>query len=67
MVCSMKAAIGRVELLKHRKGERLTHYEMIKAKCYECMEGYEDGMVDCKVSCCPHYGRTPYRDGQEDA
>ncbi len=60
----MKAQ-GRGELVKHIAGERLTHRQMILAKCYECMGGYADGKRDCKIPKCPLYPRMPFR-GKED-
>ena len=33
----------------------------IKAKCYDCMCGYADGIIDCGDTSCPTYPYHPYR------
>jgi hypothetical protein len=35
-----RKADGRKELLKHLKGERMTIWEAVSAKCYECTRYY---------------------------
>ncbi len=63
----MKAA-GNIELQRHLEGRKLGLPQMVKAKCFECMGGYEDGKIDCKITQCPLYLRMPYRDkeGKEE-
>jgi len=56
-----RKAKGNTELTKHLKGIRLTQRQMILAKCYDCMNGYLDGKVDCKIKECPLYPFMPYR------
>lgn len=55
---------GKQELLKHLRGESLTHREAIIANCYSCTAGYADGRADCKNPSCPCYGHMPYRRGK---
>jgi hypothetical protein len=52
---------GRVDLLSHLNGNRITRNEAIKAKCYDCSGYYGDGRGDCGVTSCPLYGFMPYR------
>ena len=54
-------AKGRIELLKHIQGKKLTYRQMVLAKCYECNAGYTDGKVDCQVPGCPLYPKMPYK------
>lgn len=53
---------GRTELLKYLNGVRLTQRQAIIAKCFECMGGYVDGKVDCKIADCPLYPFMPFKD-----
>ena len=53
-------AQGKAEVIKFIKGEYLTRKEAVKARCYECTNGYTDGKKDCKVPTCPLYGYMPY-------
>jgi len=55
-------AIGRTHLINHNNGQRLTRGQALQAKCYECMCGYVDGRVDCKIPDCPLYQYMPYKD-----
>lgn len=52
---------GKVDLLSHLRGNRITRNEAIKAKCYECCGYYGDGRGDCGINSCPLYGFMPYR------
>jgi len=52
---------GRRHLINHIHGKRLTQRQCIQAKCYECMNGYRDGAVDCRIPDCPLYPLMPYR------
>lgn len=51
-----KHRVGKTELLRFLNGEHITYKERIKAKCYECMGYYEDGLIDCGCIDCPLYG-----------
>ena len=53
---------GRSALIDHMHGERLSYKDMVNAKCFECCNGYIDGLNDCRVPDCPLYGAMPYRD-----
>jgi len=53
------------ELLKHLRGERLSSTEAIRAKCYECMGGYGDDKVDCKIAKCPLHSIMPYNEHKQ--
>lgn len=55
-----KRAVGRAEIEKYYRGERLTHREAILANCYECMGGFNDGREDCLARACPLYPYSPY-------
>jgi hypothetical protein len=56
-----KQAQGKGDLLKYLEGAKITPLRAIKAKCYECTSGYEDGKVDCGVPDCPSHPFMPYR------
>jgi len=60
-------AKGRNHLKKHFSGSRLTRGNAILAKCYDCMGGYSDGRVDCRIQNCPLYPFMPYRGKNEDS
>ena len=55
-------ALGRKELLRHLKGEKLTQKESIFGKCYECCGGYLDGKYSCEMTECPLFPGMPYKD-----
>jgi hypothetical protein len=52
---------GRKELIAYYNGEKLGKWQMIRAKCFDCMGGYPDGAVDCQVYRCPIYPAMPYK------
>ncbi len=52
---------GRLEYLKHLEGKRLTRGQAVLAKCYECMGGFKDGKVSCRVPGCPLFPWMPYK------
>ena len=52
---------GRTQMLRFMKGERLTRNQAIKAKCYDCTCGYQDGRVDCEIYDCPLHPYMPYK------
>lgn len=54
------SAKGRTDYKKFTEGKRLTPSQAIRAKCYECMAGYDDGRYDCIVYDCPLYPFMPY-------
>ncbi|MBW2645073.1 MAG: hypothetical protein JRE23_02640 [Deltaproteobacteria bacterium] len=53
-------AQGKRELLKYLAGGKLTRKETMLAACYECMNGYADGKVDCGIESCPMYPYMPF-------
>jgi hypothetical protein len=56
-----KRAKGQGDLLKFLEGKKTTPLRSLKAKCYECTNGYSDGKIDCAISDCPLYSFMPYR------
>lgn len=40
--------------------------EAMLKKCHECSGEYEDGKVDCEVTCCPLYKWMPYKKKKPD-
>lgn len=59
------SAKGKKELIKYYAGQQLTAKGSIQGKCYECMNGYSDGKVDCEIPDCPLYPFMPYRKGEK--
>lgn len=57
-----KRAQGRSELIRHLKGENLTRGQAIKAKCYDCMGGFNDGIYSCEIHECSLFNFMPYKD-----
>lgn len=55
-----KTARGQKELLKHLSGERLTFKQAVYAKCYDCMNYFSDGKVDCECPACSLYPFMTY-------
>jgi hypothetical protein len=51
---------GKRHLIAHMEGKRLSLVQMVKAKCYECMNAFVDGRQDCGISDCPLYPRMPF-------
>ena len=60
-----KTARGQKEILKHLSGQRLTFKQAIYAKCYDCMNYFSDGKVDCKITSCPLYPFMAYKENPE--
>lgn len=58
------SSAGKRHLITHLEGKRLTRNQIIMAKCCECMGGYVDGRMDCKIPDCPLYPLMPYREHQ---
>lgn len=52
---------GRKHMLRFIKGESITRSQAMKAKCFECCNGFIDGRVDCGIRDCPIYPWMPYR------
>ncbi len=57
-----KRAVGRSEFCGYLRGKNITRGQAVRAKCYDCMWFYGDGLVDCKIKRCPLYPFMPYRD-----
>jgi len=55
-----KRAQGRKELIKHYEEKSLIRSEAIKAKCYDCMGMYADGVCSCEIPECPLFPFNPY-------
>lgn len=53
--------IGKTQLDRHLAGIPIPRLEAVKAKCFECMGGYVEGLNDCEVPKCPLYWFMPYR------
>jgi len=60
-----KTAKGQKEILKHLTGQKLTFKQAIYAKCYDCMNYFSDGKVDCKITSCPLYPFMAYKENRE--
>ena len=60
-----KTAKGKKELLKHLSGGKLTFKQAIFAKCYDCMNYFSDGKIDCKIPSCPLYPFMAYKENRE--
>lgn len=52
-----KTARGQKELLKHLSGQKITFKQAAHAKCYDCMNYFADGKVDCNM---PHCSLHPF-------
>ena len=52
---------GRNAIIKYFEGESITRKEAILAKCFDCMNMYADGRIDCECDSCPLYHFMPYR------
>lgn len=52
---------GRMQYDKYLAGVPITRTEAMRAKCYECMNGFTDGQQDCEVYSCPIYPWQPFR------
>ena len=55
-----RRARGRNELIKHYEEKALVRSEAIRAKCYDCMGMYADGVCSCEISACPLFPFNPY-------
>ena len=52
--------LGGKEFKKFLEGEKLSFFQAIKAKCFECCGNYVDGTHDCEIKTCPLYPFHPY-------
>jgi len=52
--------IGKPELIAYLEGEELTIFESMMAKCFVCMDYYQDGKHGCGNNYCPMYVHMPY-------
>jgi hypothetical protein len=59
------SAKGKKDLIEYLGGQQLSARKAIRAKCYECMNGYSDGKLDCKIPGCSLYPFMPYREGDK--
>lgn len=55
-----KAGQGKKEYISLLRGNKLTLRQATKAKCYECMGYYADGVGDCGDPFCPLHAFMPY-------
>ena len=51
---------GRLDILKHYKGETTNPREAIRAKCYDCIGYFQDEGLDCENPSCPLYPYFQY-------
>ena len=56
---------GHRDYLDYLNGEELGRSATMRAKCYDCMGGY-DQAGDCMVAACPLYPWMPYREHVEE-
>jgi hypothetical protein len=59
-----KSARGKNELLKHLSSQRLTLKQAVNAHCYDCMNFYADGKIDCHLLHCPLHPFMPYNENR---
>jgi len=57
----MKRAKGSKEYKDFLEKKKLTPRQAIRAKCYDCMGFYVDGVQDCGIETCPLYLYHAYR------
>ena len=50
--------VGRIDLIKHLEGKRITQRQAIRAKCYDCNGMGELG--ECDITTCPLIQFSPY-------
>jgi len=51
---------GRTAMQRWVRGKRLCASDAIRARCFDCMGGFCDGRLDCRVPMCPLYPWQPY-------
>ena len=59
-IAKEKSGQGKKEYISMLRGNKLTLRQATKAKCYECMNYYADGVGDCDCHLCPLYVFMPY-------
>ena len=59
-----KTARGRLQLIKHLEGERLTISQAVLAYCYGCMGYFADGKLDCRMPHCPLHSFMAYNESK---
>ena len=59
-----KTARGKKELLKHLEGGRLTLRQATLAKCFDCMNFFSDGKVDCRMPDCSLHPFMPFNENK---
>ena len=68
MNMNMKKRMGKggADLKKYRDGKlkKLTYFRAIHAKCFDCMNNYQDGKIDCEIPNCSLYPYMPYKGKQ---
>lgn len=52
---------GKESLLKFLSQAEVTRKEAMDAQCYQCCNGYKDGVFDCESAVCSLYQYMPYR------
>ena len=55
-----KTARGKLDLIRHLEGGKLTLRQAVYAHCYDCMGFFADGKVDCKIPACSLYPFMAY-------
>jgi len=60
MLKKEKNGRGQKELIKYIGGEHINLRDAIKAKCYDCMGYYADGIMCCDNKYCPLFPFMPY-------
>jgi hypothetical protein len=59
-----KKAQGKIEYIEYLEtGVKLSPKNAILANCYQCMNSYMDGKLDCEIADCPLYPYMPCRKG----
>lgn len=59
-ISKQKNAQGQKELIALLTGKPINLRGAIKAKCYDCMGYYSDGISDCNDFSCPLHPFMPY-------
>ena len=61
MIEEIKRFIGSKEYKMFVGGKKLTWKQSVRAMCYQCMSGYDNGKEDCMGKSCPLYQYYPYK------
>ena len=62
-----KKAKGKLPLIRHLEGKRITRKDAIDAKCYECNGYCADGVEECNIRDCPLWPYSPFRRKDESS